>query len=162
MQYGVGSIELKKGHIREAVAASSIKPDETGHQVGDLQPLTYPRDVNAFIAKWFQIEGTPEKAGSLIKEIAHRPDLRQSATVPLLLAFYCIAAGSEDNIPQIRPKLYDQVVRQLLAASWHGGGKTPQDQEVPECPAKVGLEHRAAPPGLRRRLVGQRVPHFHR
>jgi hypothetical protein len=103
-----------------------INPDDPGYQVGDLQPLTYPEDVNAFIAKWFQIEGTPEKANSLTKEIEKRPDLRQSATVPLLLAFYCIAAGSEDNIPQIRSKLYDQVVRQLLVASWHGGTKIPK------------------------------------
>jgi hypothetical protein len=99
-----------------------IRDGEPGHQVGDLRPLEYPEDVEAFIGKWFATE--PAKAAALAAEIAGRRSFQQAATVPLILAFYCILGGSAP-LPQTRHALYDQVVRHLVAGFWRDAGRPP-------------------------------------
>ena len=101
-----------------------IREAEPGHQIGDLQPLRYPEDVEPFIATWFA--HAPGRGKALSEEIrrSRSRSLQLSATVPLLLAFYCIAAG-EEGIPQTQSQLYDRVVRRLLFGSWRTGGRDP-------------------------------------
>lgn len=65
-----------------------IGHDKDSHQVGEIQPLEYPGDVEPFIASWFAAR--PKWGDDLAGQIAQRPLLQQSATVPLILAFYCI------------------------------------------------------------------------
>ena len=85
--------------------------------VGELKPLRYPDDIEPFIERWF--EARPQWGKHLAKQIAQRPDLQQAATVPLLLAFYCIV-GSDEPLPQFRRDLYTKVLNRLLTGRWRG------------------------------------------
>ena len=87
------------------------------HRVGVLQPLSYPDDVEPFIRQWFSQQ--PERSGDLVAQIARRPDLQKAATVPLILAFYCII-GSGQPLPQFRRDLYAMVLRRMLTGRWRG------------------------------------------
>ena len=84
-------------------------------RVGELQPLRYPEDVEPFIQRWF--EQRPECARDLAGQIARHSNLRQLATVPLILAFYCIVAGSEP-LPNFRRDLYKRVLNRMLTGRW--------------------------------------------
>jgi hypothetical protein len=55
--------------------------------------LRYPDDVESFIAAWFS--GRPGWAADLKAQLRQRPALQQAATVPLILAFYCIVGGDQ-------------------------------------------------------------------
>ena len=68
-----------------------IEKENQAHRVGELQPLRYPDDVEAVIQRWFA--DNPERGQALAAQIAGRPGLQQAATVPLILAFYCILGG---------------------------------------------------------------------
>ena len=89
---------------------------ETGdsHRVGELQPLRYPDDVEPFIQRWF--DGRPE-GNDLAAQITGRPGLQQAATVPLILAFYCIIGGSS-GLPEFRRDLHTKVLRRMLTGRW--------------------------------------------
>jgi hypothetical protein len=91
-----------------------FKEDER-HRVGELRPLHYRDDVEAFIKIWF--EGQPEKGSALAAQIAQRPSLQRSATVPLILAFYCIL-GSDARLPDSRLDLYTRVLKRMLTGRW--------------------------------------------
>ena len=71
--------------------AGRHRDDDLSQAIGDLQPLRYPRDVEAFIAAWFS--GRPAWAAGLSAQLRDRPVLQHAATVPLILAFYCILGG---------------------------------------------------------------------
>jgi hypothetical protein len=92
-----------------------IEHDKDSDQVGELQPLKYPGDVEPFIASWFAAR--PEWGNDLAGQIAQRPVLQQSATVPLILAFYCILGG-EQPLPELRRDLYTRVLRRMLTGGW--------------------------------------------
>ena len=94
-----------------------IEKDNDSHRVGELQPLRYPDDVEPFIQRWFGRQ--PELGQQLAAQIAQRPDLQQAATVPLMLAFYCILGG-DGPLPDRRAVLYTSVVRRMLTGRWHG------------------------------------------
>ncbi|GEM_PF-1937643 len=85
--------------------------------VGELQPLRYPDDVEPFVHHWFS--GTPERGNGLAAQLARRPDLQQAATVPLILAFYCIVSGTEP-LPVFRRDLYSRVLKRMLTGRWRG------------------------------------------
>jgi hypothetical protein len=87
------------------------------HQVGELKPLRYPEDVSSVIEQWFNAQ--PEEGRRLAAQIERRPGLQQAATIPLILAFYCIL-GSREPLPQFRNQLYAKLVRQLLTGRWRG------------------------------------------
>jgi len=93
----------------------TISDTDDSHRVGELQPLRYPDDVEPFIERWFA--GRPERGQDLAAQIARRPGLQQAATVPLILAFYCIVAGT-GPLPDFRPDLYTKVLNRMLTGRW--------------------------------------------
>jgi hypothetical protein len=99
-----------------------IDTDNPGHRTGDIQPLRYPEDVEPFIQAWFAAR--PEWGADLAAQIARRPDLQQAATVPLILAFYCIVGGTQP-LPEFRAQLYAKVLTRLLTSRWRGTGPQP-------------------------------------
>lgn len=94
-----------------------IKEGEGSHRVGELQPLRYPDDVEPFIRQWFAER--PEWGQDLAAQISRRPGLQQAATVPLVLAFYCIIGGSQP-LPDFRRDLYIRVLKRMLTSRWRG------------------------------------------
>jgi len=92
-------------------------------RVGELQPLRYPDDVEPVIQRWFADQ--PEQGEALAAQIARRPSLQQAATVPLILAFYCILGGQQ--LPESRHELYGQVINRMLHAPWRPGAGHPPD-----------------------------------
>jgi hypothetical protein len=93
----------------------AIEPGSDAHQVGELQPLRYPGDVEPFIERWFGHR--PERGKDLAAQIARRPALQQAATVPLILAFYCIVGGSE-VLPDFQRDLISKVLNRMLTGRW--------------------------------------------
>ena len=93
----------------------TIVDTDESHRVGELQPLRYPGDVEPFIERWFA--GQPEQGKDLAAQIARRPGLRQAATVPLMLAFYCIVGGT-GPLPEFRRGLYTKVLNRMLTGRW--------------------------------------------
>ena len=93
----------------------TISDTDDSHRVGELQPLRYPDDVEPFIEHWFA--GRPERGNDLAAQIARRPDLQQAATVPLILAFYCIIGGT-GPLPGFRRDLYTKVLNRMLTGRW--------------------------------------------
>jgi hypothetical protein len=87
-------------------------PDEM--QVGTLLPLRL-EEIYQFIGAWFR--SRPEAGRKLSRQLADRPELRQAAHVPLLLAFYCILGG-EKPLPDSRHDLYRAVLRRVLLGRW--------------------------------------------
>jgi hypothetical protein len=95
----------------------SLEEASDDHQVGVLQPLRYPDDVVPFIHRWFAQQA--RWGHDLAAQIARRPELQQSATVPLILAFYCIVGGNAP-LPESRSGLYVKVLRRMLTGRWRG------------------------------------------
>ena len=94
-------------------------------QIGELQPLRYPDDVEPVIQRWFADQ--PAHGEALAAQIARRISLQQAATVPLILAFYCILGGQQ--LPESRHELYSQVINRMLHAPWRPGSGHPPDLE---------------------------------
>ncbi|WP_300613471.1 NACHT domain-containing protein [Trebonia sp.] len=92
-----------------------IDKENDSHRVGQLQPLQYPDDVEPFIHRWFSHR--PEQGNDLAAQIARRPGLQKAATIPLILAFYCIVGGREP-LPVFRHDLYAKVLRRMLTGRW--------------------------------------------
>jgi NACHT domain len=105
----------------------NIETRKASHRVGGLQPLRYPDDVEPFIARWF--DQRPGWGEDLASQIARRPDLRQAATVPLILAFYCIIGGDRP-LPEFRRDLYERVLRRMLTGRWRGSSGDEPDVDA--------------------------------
>jgi hypothetical protein len=108
----------------------NIQNANPAHRIGDLQPLRYPADVEAVIQQWFA--NSRPHGQALVNAIAERPGLQQAATVPLVLAFYCILGSDRilsdaPPLPAFRHKLYRQVIDRMLHGPWHRGGGRPPD-----------------------------------
>ena len=93
----------------------TVNDTDDSHRVGELQPLRYPGDVEPFIERWFA--GRPERGNDLAAQLARRPGLQQAATVPLMLAFYCIVGGT-GPLPEFRRDLYTKVLNRMLTGRW--------------------------------------------
>ena len=93
----------------------TINDTDDSHRIGELQPLHYPADVEPFIQRWFA--GQPEHGNDLAAQITRRPGLQQAATVPLILAFYCILGGTRP-LPEFRRDLYTKVLNRMLTGRW--------------------------------------------
>ena len=104
-----------------------IEEENDSYQVGTLFPLNYPGDVEPFIYRWF--EDSPQRGKDLVAQIARRPELRRTATVPLILAFYCIVGGDE-SLPEFRRDLYSKVLNRLLTGRWRSGSDYQPDLDV--------------------------------
>ena len=107
-----------------------VKKADPAHQVGMLQPLKYPGDVEPVITQWSAED--PAQGQALIAQIASRRDLQQGATVPLMLAFYCII-GADQRLPPTLHEVRDKVVWHLLSGLWRGPGE--EDADPPACAA---------------------------
>jgi NACHT domain len=92
--------------------------------VGTLLPLSYPGDVEPFIASWFR--DRPEWGADLAAQIRRRQELQEAATIPLVLAFYCIIGG-QVPLPARTPELYDKVVSRMLTGRWRGSSQPPPE-----------------------------------
>ena len=93
----------------------TINEKDESHRVCEIQPLDYPGDVEPFIERWFA--GRLEQGNDLAAQIARRPGLQQAATVPLMLAFYCIVGGT-GPLPEFRRDLYTKVLNRMLTGRW--------------------------------------------
>ena len=103
--------------------------DTDESRVGDLQPLNYPWDVEPFIQRWF--DGRPE-GNDLAAQIAGRPDLQQAATVPLILAFYCIVGGT-GPLPDFRHDLFTKMINSMLFGRWRDDNDDRQPDDPDSC-----------------------------
>ncbi|WP_187365644.1 NACHT domain-containing protein [Trebonia kvetii] len=106
---------------------NQLKIEDTSQDhrvVGALRPLQYPHDVEHVIQQWFAAR--PERGQALAAQIAGRPSLQHAATVPLILAFYCILGGGQ-SLPEFRYKLYEQVINRMLRAPWRSSSVEPPD-----------------------------------
>jgi hypothetical protein len=93
-------------------------PDNDPARVkGTLRPLRYPDDVEPFISQW--LASDPAARDGLIAQLRRRPPLREAATVPLILAFYCVLGGDQE-LPEHRTDLYPLVIDCLLTGRWRG------------------------------------------
>ncbi|MGO9082368.1 MAG: NACHT domain-containing protein [Streptosporangiaceae bacterium] len=101
-----------------------IDENHPSHQIGDLEPLRYPDDVEPFIRRWFASQA--EWGDNLTAQIARRPGLQQAATVPLILAFYCLIGGSE-QLPEFRRDIYASVLKRMLTGRWRGSSNRQPD-----------------------------------
>lgn len=97
-----------------------------GDRLSALQPLRYPNDVEPFIRRWFADD--PGRGADLAAQIARRRSLQRAATVPLILAFYCIVGGGQ-QLPEFRHELYAMVLNRMLTGRWRSsaGGKPDAD-----------------------------------
>ena len=98
--------------------------DDPSRLVGILQSLAYPGDVEPFVMAWFSHR--PDRAAMLLAQLRDRPALQPAATVPLLLAFYCIIGGDQP-LPARRADLYGRVIRRMLTGRWRGGSNRNPD-----------------------------------
>jgi hypothetical protein len=118
-------ITSRPGSWDGGLATADTGPDRL---VGTLQPLRYPDDVEAFAAAWFS--GRPARAARLVAQLRKSTALRQAATVPLILAFYCII-GTDQPLPSRRTEVYGKVIRRMLTGRWRGSGD--QDPDPAAC-----------------------------
>jgi hypothetical protein len=105
----------------------TIEKENQDQQVGEIEPLRYPDDVEAIIQQWFADE--PASGHALLAQVARRPSLQQATTVPLILAFYCIL-GASRPLPGFRHEVYKQVINRMLHGSWRSGNGPPPDPDV--------------------------------
>ena len=87
-------------------------------RVGTLTELRYPRDVHGYIEAWFA--ESPPTAQHLIRQLERRPELRATATSPLLLTFYCMLTEQEPDqeLPRRGRELYRTIIDLLLTGGW--------------------------------------------
>lgn len=105
----------------------AIGADDPSRRVGILQPLRYPEDVEPFITGWFT--GQPGWAAALSAQLRDRPALQQAATVPLILAFYCMISGGQP-LPARRADVYAKVIRRMLTGRWRSSGDRDVDPDA--------------------------------
>jgi NACHT domain len=105
----------------------AIEDNDPSRRVGVLQPLRYPDDVEPFIARWFARQ--PARGADLAAQLRDRPGLQDAATVPLVLAFYCIVGGKQP-LPARRADLYAKVIRRMLTGRWRGRADRDPDPDA--------------------------------
>jgi hypothetical protein len=105
----------------------TIDDTDESHRIGELQPLEYPDDVVPFIQNWFAER--PRQGRDLAAQIARRPGLQQAATVPLILAFYCII-GDGGPLPEFRRDLYTRVLNRMLTGRWRDDRDRQPDVDI--------------------------------
>ena len=102
----------------------------------------------------------PAWGADLSAQLRNRPALQQAATVPLILAFYCIVGGDQP-LPSRRADLYAKVIRRMLTGRWRGSGD--RDRSGPGCvpgyPARLGVVCGGQRPVSGIGDLGGRVPH---
>lgn len=68
--------------------------------------------IEAFIKNWFSDE--PEVAETCWDKLKNNKQLRELATIPLLLTLLCIAYDENNNFPPNRAELYKEALSELL------------------------------------------------
>ena len=120
-------------------------------RVGTLTELHYPRDVHGYIEAWFA--ESPPTAQHLIWQLERRPELRATATSPLLLTFYCMLTEQEPDqeLPRRGRELYRTIIDLLLAGGW---ATAEEHVDTDECRAILqqwawdGVKDAVTPAGL--------------
>jgi hypothetical protein len=102
----------------------AVGEDDPSRRAGVLQPLRYPEDVESFISGWFS-----DRPTGLAAQLRDRPALQQAATVPLILAFYCIVGGDQP-LPARRTDLYAKVIRRMLTGLWRDSSDRDPDPDA--------------------------------
>ena len=97
-----------------------IDGKNASHCVGELQPLRYPSDIEPFIKRWFSDQ--PERGNELAGQLAKSATLQRAATVPLILACYCIVGGGDEPLPDLRRELIAKVLKRMLYGRWRNSG----------------------------------------
>jgi NACHT domain len=105
----------------------AIHEGNDSERVGELQPLRYPADVEPFIRRWFAQR--PEWGKDLAAQIARRRGLQETATIPLILAFFCIIGGAEP-LPEVRSDLYTRVLKRMLTGRWRDSSDRRPDPDT--------------------------------
>lgn len=105
----------------------AINEANASDRIGELQGLRFPDDVESFIRSWYA--GQPRAGNDLAVQIARRPDLQQAATVPLILAFYCLIGGNEP-LPDARHDLYGRVLKRMITGRWRGSDDSQPDLDA--------------------------------
>lgn len=105
-------------------------------RIVELRRLAYPAQVEDFIRAWFSTDSA--RGTRLNKQVQARPELRRSATIPLILTFYCILAeestGEDDQLPLQRRQLYQHLVLKLLRGAWRTDGPgTDMASDIHQC-----------------------------
>ncbi|WP_275703371.1 NACHT domain-containing protein [Tessaracoccus caeni] len=103
---------------RRSIWNESAATRERKKGVVNLEPLTWD-DVPPFVSTWFADD--PPRGEALIQHLDSDWRLRELATVPLLLSFYCRLAGDnpvDAPLPLRKHDLYDTVIRRLIAGKW--------------------------------------------
>lgn len=110
-------VVLTSRHAAWHTTASALTTDPN-RRIGTLVELRYPDDVHGYIRQWFPDE--PASADHLIDQLDDRKELKDTATVPLLLTFYCMLTEQEPDqpLPWRRRDLYRAVIDLLLARRW--------------------------------------------
>jgi hypothetical protein len=108
----------------------AIGDNDPSRRFGILKPLRYPEDVEPFINAWFSDQ--PARAADLAAQVRNRPALQQTATVPLLLSFYCIIGGDQ-SLPVRRAELYRRVINRMLTGQWRGSGYRDPEWDPETC-----------------------------
>ena len=144
------------GRARGTIS-SSIEEETTPTASVSSSRCATPTMSNPSSSRWFA-QG-PEWGNDLAAQIARRPGLQQAATVPLILAFYCIVGGDEP-LPDFRRDLYTRVLKRMLTGRWRGSDGPParRGHLPPDAPG-LGLVGGNQSPRLRCRDVGGRHPH---
>lgn len=122
-----------------------------GVRTGTLVELHYPDDVHGYIREWFTAETTI--AERLITQIARRRELRATATVPLLLTFYCMLTEQlpGQDLPWKRRDLYQAILDRLLTGRWSGDQPAPDPElcrTILQGWAWAAIEEAVTPAGL--------------
>ena len=100
--------------------------EDHGDKIGLLRPLRYPEEVETYIENWFGPQ--TESARKLAIEIAKRPVIQQSASVPLLLALYCFTENDRP-MPTSRHELYRSALTRMVARRLTGTSRPQAEQD---------------------------------
>jgi hypothetical protein len=100
---------------------NQLRLDTRNEDVGrvELEPLSYPEGVHAFVEAWFGDDHS-DSGARLLSRLQHAKGLRDAARVPLLLAFFCILGPDElDADPDL---VVERTINRLLHGVWKPGG----------------------------------------
>lgn len=111
------------------VTSRPIRTDmmrELGFHVAVIEPFGQ-REIRLFIDQWvLALHGAASLDGlggegeryrsALLEAIIHRPRVRRMATNPVMLTCLCVVHWNEGRLPEGRSRVYEAVIRWLIAA----------------------------------------------
>ena len=92
------------------------KVQPKNYQIYEIIDFTN-RDRDAFIHKWFNLIGIPERAANLIAAVNKTPAIREITTNPLLLSLICTLYKNDHDLPSQRSEIFERCI-QILIREW--------------------------------------------